>query len=516
MAPRARSEPRSGQLRSARPQHSNGGLEARVADRNGSRVDDRPAASADGRSELELDVRTYQAMVAKAAAAIAGWITALPTQPMHRNRGAKRAVARLRRSMPESGEPFERILHDLFQEALPLGLNTASPGYLAYVPGGGLLHASIADLVTSAVNRYVGVWIAGPGLVQIESDVIDWCAGIIGLPAATRGGLLTTGGSMANLIATFAARKHHFEGRFERGVAYVGDQSHHSLEKALMLAGIHERRVLETDARCRIRPRDLSAAIARDRAAGLTPFLVMANAGTTNTGAVDPLHAIADVAAKERVWLHVDGAYGGFFALTERGRTKLAGIERADSVTLDPHKGLFLPYGTGCLVVREAETLRRAHSVEAAYMPRMQEERELVDFCEISPELSREPRGVRVWLPMRMHGARVFRAQLDEKIDLARYAAKKLRGWSDVELLYAPELSLLAFRVVPKGMIDPAQIDRVQHRVKSGVNKRQRVLITSSIVHGRTVLRLCIVSFRTHKERIEMALEDLRAAIDEL
>lgn len=455
-------------------------------------------------------------MVAKAAAAVGAWITALPTQPMHRNRGAKRAVARLKRSMPETGEPFERVLRDLFQEALPLGLNTASPGYLAYVPGGGLLHASIADLVTSAVNRYVGVWIAAPGLVQIEADVIDWCAGIVGLPKATRGGLLTTGGSMANLVATFAARKAHFEGRFDEAVAYVGDQAHHSVEKALMLAGIHERRVLPTDARCRMKPRELERAIARDRAKGLAPFLVIANAGTTNTGAVDPLEAIADVAERARVWLHVDGAYGGFFALTERGRAKLAGIERADSVTLDPHKGLFLPYGTGCLVVREAETLRRAHHVEAAYMPRMQEERELVDFCEISPELSREARGVRVWLPMRMHGARAFRAQLDEKIDLARYAAKELKKWPDVELLFAPELSLLAFRVVPKGMSDPAEIDRVQRRVQSGVNKRQRVLLTSSTVHGRAVLRICVVSFRTHKDRIDMALEDLRSAIDEL
>ncbi|MFO0611283.1 MAG: aminotransferase class I/II-fold pyridoxal phosphate-dependent enzyme [Polyangiaceae bacterium] len=455
-------------------------------------------------------------MVARAARAIGEWITALPNQPMHKNRGAKRAVARLRRGLPEKGEPFERLLRELFHEALPRGLNTASPGYLAYVPGGGLLHASIADLVTSAVNRYVGVWIAAPGLVQIEADVIDWCAGIVGLPAETRGGLLTSGGSMANLIATFAARRAHFPRGFERAVAYVSDQSHHSVLKALMLAGIEERRTLETDARCRIRPRDLARAIADDRAKDLAPFLVIANAGTTNTGAVDPLGAIADVCAKARVSLHVDGAYGGFFALTDRGRKKLEGIERADSVTLDPHKGLFLPYGTGCLVVRDVEDLRRAHHVEAAYMPRMQEERELVDFCEISPELSREARGVRVWLPMRMHGAGVFRAQLDEKIDLARYVAKTLASWPDVEVSFAPELSLLAFRVTPPGVDDPAALDRIQHRVQSGVNKRQRVLLSNSVVKGRTILRVCVVSFRTHKDRIDAALEDIRAAIDEL
>lgn len=455
-------------------------------------------------------------MVGLAVHEIGKWIAALPTQPMHKNRGAKRAVARLRRSMPENGEPFERILRDLFQEALPLGLNTASAGYLAYVPGGGLLHGSIADLITSAVNRYVGVWIAAPGLAQIEADVVDWCADIVGMPKATRGGLLTTGGSMANLIATFAARRAHFEGSFEKAVAYVSDQAHHSVEKALMLAGILERRLLPTDARGRIRPAELTRAVRADRERGLVPFLVVANAGSTNTGAVDPLDAIADVAAKEKLWMHVDGAYGGFFALTERGKKQLAGIERADSVTLDPHKGLFIHYGTGCLVVRDAEALRRAHYVDAAYMPRMQEDRELVDFCEISPELSREARGVRVWLPMRMHGAGAFRAQLDEKIDLARYAARVLKRWPDIDLAFPPELSLLAFRVVPKGVTDPAELDRVQRRVQSGVNRRQRVLLTSSTVHGRTVLRICIVSFRTHRERVDQALEDLRAAIDEL
>lgn len=455
-------------------------------------------------------------MVRLAAREIGKWIAALPTQAMHKNRGAKRAVARIHRPLPEGGEPFERLLRELFQDVLPLGLNTASAGYLAYVPGGGLLHGSIADLITSAVNRYVGVWIAGPGLVQIEADVIDWFGEIIGFPKATRGGLLTTGGSMANLIATFAARRARFAHRFDSAVAYVSDQSHHSAEKALMLAGILERRHLPTDAKCRIRPKDLSRAVAEDRARGLTPFLVVANAGSTNTGAVDPLDAIADVSAEEQLWMHVDGAYGGFFALTDRGKKKLVGLERADSVTLDPHKGLFAHYGTGSLLVRDAETLRRAHYVDAAYMPRMQEERELVDFCEISPELSREARGVRVWLPMRMHGVGAYRAQLDEKIDLARYAARTLRSWPDIDLTFPPELSLLAFRVTPKGITDPVELDRIQRRVQSGVNKRQRVLITSSTVQGRVVLRLCIVSFRTHRDRIDQALEDLRAAIDEL
>src|SRR6185295_8985183 len=171
----------------------------------------------------------------------------------------------------------------------------------------------------------------------------------------------------------------------------------------------------------------LLSCLAQDRAAGLRPFLIVASAGTTNTGAVDPLPALADIAAGEGLWLHVDGAYGGFFVLTERGRRTFAGIERADTITLDPHKGMFLPYGTGCLLAKDRGTLRRAHSMPAEYLPAMSDEADRVDFSEISPELSRDYRGLRVWLPLQLRGTRVFREALDEKLDLAAWAHEELR-----------------------------------------------------------------------------------------
>src|SRR5262249_22845931 len=184
-----------------------------------------------------------------------------------------------------------------------------------------------------------------------------------------------------------------------------------------------------------------------DRAAGLRPFLIVASAGTTNTGAVDPLPELADIAQREGLWLHVDGAYGGFFVLTERGRRTLAGIERADSITLDPHKGMFLPYGTGCLLARDAETLRRAHSMPAEYLPTMQHDVERVDFSEITPELSRDYRGLRVWLPLQLHGTRAFREALDEKLDLAAWAHDELTTIDGMEIVAAPQLSLVVFRL---------------------------------------------------------------------
>ena len=479
----------------------------------------RPVAGRDEERShpLELSPEAVAEMITVATAGITRHLETLDAQPMHKNRGGRKLARRLREPLPETPTPFRELARKLFGEILPAGLNTGSPGYLAYIPGGGLVHAAVADLITMSVNRYVGVWLAAPGLVRIESNVIDWFGEIAGLPSATRGGVLTTGGSMANLIAVITARRVRYPKGFRKAVVYLSTESHHSLEKAAILAGIAPDRIRKVgaDARGRMTARALEEAIGADRSRGLDPFFVAANAGTTNTGAVDDLGGIARVARAAGAWIHVDAAYGGFFRLTERGKKALRGIEHADSVTLDPHKGLFLPYGTGSLVVRDRRTLRAAHALSASYLPAMQKDDDLVDFCEISPELSREARGVRVWLPMRMHGAGAFRDALDEKLELARYAAKALAAHPNVELTHQPALSLLAFRCRPPRRASVSEGEALQRRVLRGVNARQRVLLTTALVEGRTVLRMCVLSFRTHKDRIDMALADISTSIAE-
>jgi aromatic-L-amino-acid decarboxylase len=239
------------------------------------------------------------------------------------------------------------------------------------------------------------------------------------------------------------------------------------------------------------------------------------NAGTTNTGAVDPLDALAEVAVQHQLWFHVDAAYGGFFMLTEEGRRVLRGLERADSLVLDPHKGLFLPYGTGALLVRDGAALKRAHTLVADYMPHIQDDPELIDFCEHSAELSRSFRGLRVWLPVKMHGIGVFREQLEEKLTLARFAADALRRMPGIEILAEPELSLLAFRLVPTGVSDTEELNRINRGFQERINARQRVFLTGTMLGPVYALRICILSFRTHREQIEQALEDVRAAVEE-
>ncbi|MGH9364281.1 MAG: pyridoxal phosphate-dependent decarboxylase family protein, partial [Thermoanaerobaculia bacterium] len=301
-----------------------------------------------------------------------------------------------------------------------------------------------------------------------------------------------------------------------KGTLYVSDQTHHSIQKAAMLAGFPVANVREipADDRFRIRVDALALQIARDRAAGFTPFLVVGNAGTTNTGAVDGLEAVADLAAREGLWLHADAAYGGFFVLTERGRRALSGLARADSIALDPHKSLFLPYGSGCLLVREPEALKRAHALSADYMPSMQKDPDLVDFNLISPELSRDWRGLRIWLPIKMHGIEPFRKSLDEKLDLALWAAQELRAIPGIEIVAEPQLSIVAFRF-KGGAPDGPALDRVNRDLMVRVNARKRVYLTGTAVRGSFAIRICVLSFRTHAERMREGLDDIRAAVRE-
>lgn len=465
---------------------------------------------------LEPSGEEMRRMVSLAMRRIVAHLESLPEQPPANLDGAFRLARSLVEPLPEDGTPYSELLAFLFDRAIPKSFNSASPGYLAYIPGGGLFHAAVADLIADSVNRYTGLFAAAPALVQLEANVLRWFASLAGYPETARG-LLLSGGSLANLVAVITARRVRLPEDFLGGVLYASDQTHHCVAKAALLAGFPRARmrILPSDAAGRMRLDLLAEAVAADRAAGLTPFFVTANAGTTNTGAVDPLGPLADFAGREGLWLHVDGAYGGFFLLTEDGRTRLSGIERADSIVLDPHKGLFLPYGTGALLVREGDHLTRAHALSAEYLPDMQQDPDLWDFCEMSPELSRPYRGLSAWLPLKMHGARVFREALEEKLELARLAAREVAAVPGLELIGEPELSLFAFRMVKDG-VEGEEADRLNRRLVERVNARRRVFLTGTVFQGRFVLRLCVLSFRTHRDRLEMALEDIRSAAAEV
>jgi len=268
-------------------------------------------------------------------------------------------------------------------------------------------------------------------------------------------------------------------------------------------------RLLPSDGACRLQAATVAVAVAEDRARGLRPAVVVGNAGTVHTGAVDPLGKLADLATREKLWFHVDDAYGDFFAMTEVGRKKLTGIERADSLTVDPHKGLFLPYGTGCVLVREGADLRRPHAMANDYLPQMQEEADAQDFCEHSPELSRDFRGLRVWLSFKTFGADAFRDALTEKLELARRAEAAIRSIDGLELVAPTDLSLVTFRVARPG----EEGDRLTKELLARVNARCRVYLSGTLLRGRFAMRICVLSFRTHADRLDEGLAQIRAEL---
>ena len=465
---------------------------------------------------LEPSAEAMREMIDLATQRIVRHIESLPQQPTEDIDGAEELSRSLVEGLPESGRPFDELLELLFERVVPKSLNTASPGFLAYIPGGGLFESAVADMMADVVNRYTTVWNAAPGLATLEANTVRWFCGMVGYPSDA-GGFLASGGSMANLSAIVTARRDRLPEDFLNGTIYMSNQTHHSIVKAGMIAGFPERnvRTIAVDSGYRIRIEALRERIREDREAGMRPFMIVGSAGTTNTGAVDDLDALADVARDEEMWLHHDAAYGGFFMLTERGREVMHGIERADSITLDPHKGLFLPYGTGCLLARDVGALERAHRYDADYMPARHASSEFPSFCDLSPELSRDFRGLRVWLPLKHHGAGAFREALVEKLDLTEWATEKLRRMDGIEIVARPQLTVVAFRLVRPGL-DGEALNELNREFLRRINSRQRVNLTGTVVDERFVLRICVLSLRTHHAHVRMALEDVGETAAEL
>ncbi len=393
------------------------------------------------------------------------------------------------------GGGFSQLLQ-ILSHGLEGSVPTNSAGFMAYVPGGGIPSAALAGFLGNLLNRFTGVEDQAPGLVRLETEVIGWFCKEFGLPE-TAFGVLTSGGSIANLTALIAARVKHFggSGDFSKARVYVSDQVHHSIQKAAFLAGIPRENCVSvaSDHAFRMDINALCEAVKRDRALGLKPFCVVGSAGTTNTGSIDPLGSLGEFCGRENLWFHIDGAYGGAFVLCEAGKKRLIGIETADSITFDPHKSLFLPYGTGCLLVKNRADLLRIAHYQADYLTHVEQN----SPASLGLELSREYRGIRLWLPLMLHGAAAFRQALAEKLELTQWLYNEL-GLLGVERLCEPQLTTIVFK--------PGGISR-------RVNALGRVYLSSTKLHGQEVSRVCILSFRTHFEQVQHCLEDVKAVL---
>ncbi|SDK64692.1 pyridoxal phosphate-dependent decarboxylase family protein [Nonomuraea jiangxiensis] len=453
------------------------------------------------RNGLEPDRQAVEAMGRELLSRIADHVEGLPKAPVSRFGGAGDAVARMLLPPPETPGTFHWLLDD-FQEAASYGLDPSHSGYLAYFPAGGLVSSALADALAQVFNRFTTVADLAPALVAMENGVLRWLAGLFDLPEGA-GGLVTTGGSAATLTAVVAARHDRLGEDLTGARLYVTEHTHYCVAKSARIAGLPASAVRIVPTRgLRMDPAAAARMIEEDRALGLRPFLLAATAGTTSTGTVDPLPELGELAAREGLWFHVDAAYGGGLRLTERGRARLAGIGRADSVVVDPHKSLFLPYGTGVLLARDPGTLSAAHADSGDYLQDRRAVGGLPDFHHYGVELTREFRGLRLWLPLHLHGVAAFRAALDEKLDLAALVHRELAADPLFEVPWEPDLTVVVFR--PRG--DDAAGRELLERVNAG----ERIFLSSTVVEGRFFLRINPTSHRTHAAETRAALEIIR------
>jgi aromatic-L-amino-acid decarboxylase len=420
----------------------------------------------------------------------------------------KKGKGLLESPIGETGIGIEQILSLLVENVDKPGLNPASGGHLAYIPGGGIYFAALGDYLADVFNRYAGVFYASPGAVRMENMLLRWMNDLVGYPSNASGNL-TTSGSLANMIAVVVARdaKGIKSAEIPRSAIYLSKQAHHSVDKGIRVAGLGECiiRYVAIDERFRIDPSDLEKQISDDKAAGLNPFLVVASAGTTDVGAIDPLAEIGEIAKRHNLWYHVDAAYGGFFILTDEGREKFKGIDTSDSLIIDPHKGLFLPYGLGVVLVKNVEYLKRSFSFNANYMQDAFTSPDELSPAELSPELTKHFRGLRLWLPLKLHGVAPFRACLEEKLLLSKYFHREVQKLG-FESRLQPELSVVVYRYVPK----TGDADEFNKRLLEAVIADGRVFISSTMLEGNYTLRFACLAFRTHLQTVDTLLEVLR------
>jgi aromatic-L-amino-acid decarboxylase len=395
------------------------------------------------------------------------------------------------------------------------GLNPASGGHLGYIPGGGLYYSALGDYMADIFNRYSGFYFTSPGAVRLENMLLRWMCDEVGYPK-TAAGNLTSGGSIANLSAIVTARDaQKVRARdVEKGVIYLTEHAHHCIAKAIRIAGLGDSviRQVPLDDQRRMDCFELEKQIMTDRNAGLRPWLVIGSAGTTDTGSIDPLANIGRIAKKYNIWFHIDAAYGGFFMLCPEGKQKLAGLELSDSLVMDPHKGLFLPYGLGVVLVKKSEDLARAHQYMANYLQDAKPEHEdELSPANLSPELTKHFRGLRLWLPLKLHGLKPFRAALEEKLLLARYFHAEVHKLG-FETGPEPELSVVTYRYLPKSSrkMTEKEINAFNEKLVEAILADGRVFISSTLLGTKFTLRFACLSFRTHLKTVDLCLKILK------
>ncbi len=502
-------------------------------------------------AKLEISEAEMRELSSQVTKLVTEYFSEVPTLPVFPETSGGKTISQIGASLPLEGEPLEQLLSDC-RVIIDNSRHNGHPRFFGYVASPATPPGAFADLIASTLNANVTSWRSGPAATEIERTVVGWLASLIGYSGDTDGtheareiqGLLTSGGSMANLTALLIAHRTKSgadvasTGLWNSAAPmtiYASDQIHMSIPKAADILGLGRAqvRLVASDDRFRMNVALLRRTLANDLENGLKPFCVVASAGTVNTGAVDPLKEIADVADEFGLWFHIDGAYGALAALDETKRPLFRGLARADSISLDPHKWLYVPIDSGCLLFRDEARARAAFSFDGADYIKVHEQNadEAFAFWNYGPELSRRFRALKIWLTLRYYGVRRIAEAISEDNALAAYLGEQVEAATDFELLAAPELSICCFRYVPPALrlqlqaklrtgedvaAINAELDQLNTNIMNAVQRGGRAYLSSATLRGKFALRACITNFRTTGADIDQTLEIIRDAARDL
>lgn len=467
------------------------------------------------RSPLDLDLETMRRLGHQIADIVATHLASVREEPVIAALPRRELNVALMEAAPRSPLDSDSIIASLRQNVFPYHAREPHPGFMAYVPSCPTFPALMGDWLATGYNFYAGVWPVAAGPNQLEMVVLEWIRNWTGMPEGASG-LLTSGGSSANLTAMVAARHASLnEGAdISRLVVYASSQAHSSVLRAAWIAGLPREnvRIVGTDELFRMTAESLAALVAADRHAGLTPCMVVANAGSTNTGSVDALHDIADLCLREHVWLHIDAAYAGFAVLTEEGKSLLSGMERADSITLDPHKWLFVPFECGCLMVRDPAVLTSAFRIWPEYLKDVAPGEEEVTFADRGVQLTRYSRALKIWFSVKYFGTELISAAIRDGMNRARVLESLVQASPHFEVLSPAQFGILCFRARPQS-VDEGSLDLLNDRVNARVVSEGKFLISSTRLGGKFSLRMCTLGFRTTEDDIRELFSSMERAL---
>nr|WP_299384957.1 aminotransferase class V-fold PLP-dependent enzyme [Allomuricauda sp.] len=411
---------------------------------------------------------------------------------------------------PEKGSDPSGVLEFVLEKVMTNSTNMAHPKSYSFVPGPSNYVSVMADALATGFNVFSGGWVASPAAAELEIITIQWLLKIFGFPSKKGGGIFTSGGSMANLTALTTARRIKCGPDFSKAIIYLSDQAHSSNIKAIRVLGFKKEqiRIIPTDIEFKFAVNKLKNCIAKDRLEGLQPFCLIATSGTTNTGTVDPLTELAAICKEEDIWFHIDGAYGAAAILSKKGKQLMKGMEKADSLTVDPHKWFYQPYEMGCLLVRNHKYLSQTFTEKPEYLRDIEGNTSEINFYDHGIQLTRRFRALKFYMSIKIFGLAEFRTAISYTIELAEQTEKRLRKSQLWEVVFPATLAVINFRYNPIGQnMDAEALDRVNQHISENVVASRKALLVTTILHGQVVLRMCLINPRTTLEDVEETLQ---------